>query len=116
MRFCHDPTRPCDFVIVGTDRISFVSIHRIRKIHSTIADIVQEYGWAIEKICRIPAISGSVSRELWLCSYYGTWRFFRITDASPVELAPDGNLPALPVQDMAPPPAAVPVGGQECRV
>lgn len=102
MRFCHDAEYPCDLLIFSAGRYSFVSVYRIRKLHTTVEDIRREYNWAIEKIRCITAVPCTVTRELWLCSYYGTWRFFRIEDTGLSEIQYESRPVELPLHEVSP--------------
>jgi hypothetical protein len=106
----------CDFSIMGPERITFGRFRRARRIRCSI----EEIEWAFPEdiaVLRFIVSSLVISRELWIYSPKGVWRFFRILDGSILELGRDGlplavELPAetsaglLPVKGNAP---AIPV-------
>jgi hypothetical protein len=62
----------------------------MRHLRCTLEQLERE---AAEELAylRMIASSPAVSRELWICSPRGTFRFFRITDNGLVELDRDGR-------------------------
>jgi len=89
MHYQHEPGNLCDFSIMSPDRVAFVRVKRVRRLCCTIEELVWNFAPEIAAI-RIIASSPVIFRELWICSPKGAWRFFRICDASILELGRDG--------------------------
>ena len=114
--YLHERGLVCDFTIMSPERITFGRFRRARRIRCS----PEEIEWAFpEDIATLRFIVSSlvISRELWIYSPKGVWRFFRILDGSILELGRDGlplavELPAetsaglVPVKGKAP---AIPV-------
>jgi hypothetical protein len=81
-----DPECPCDFQILNNREDVFVRVKRSRCLYCSLAEMEALYRESIQKLRLIP-LSASVQRELWVCSRYGRWRFFRITDTGMEEIA-----------------------------
>jgi hypothetical protein len=79
------------FAIFGIDFVSIVGIRRARRIHCCPSEILWEFANTIAGL-KCAVLTRQVLRELWLCSYHGTWRFFRITDSDLAELDLEGRL------------------------
>jgi hypothetical protein len=60
------------------------------EILATIQQITQDFNEEITQL-RIIARDKAITAELWLRSKHGTWRFFRVTPDSLVELDRQGN-------------------------
>lgn len=88
-------------MILGADRFSIVRIKRTRHLWCTPQEMEAQFSEPIMRLRRIPA-SPFVSRELWVWSQYGTWRFFRIEDAGIVELDRDGKILTTPRPEHVP--------------
>ena len=83
-----------DFGIVSVIPIAFVSVKRAEHILASVVEIARDFHDAILRL-RLVASSAAISRELWLRSKHGTWRFFLVTASGLVELDREGKpLPA----------------------
>jgi hypothetical protein len=93
--FRHGPGMICTFVIYIAGLVAHVRIKRMRHIRCTVQWLERE---AAEELAGLRMIASSlaISRELWICSPRGNFRFFRIMEDSLVELDRDGRL--LPAQ------------------
>jgi hypothetical protein len=80
---------PCDFTIMSPGRVAFVCVRHIRRLRCTTIELQRKFPDTIMTL-RLIASSPAISRELWICSPKGVWRFFRITDESFIELGMDG--------------------------
>jgi hypothetical protein len=89
----HGPESRYDFTITGTLPVSFILVRFAPRILAALQDLEVEFRRAIHELSAIAA-DGSVSRELWLRSKHGTWRFFRIIGNGIVEIGRDGRLVA----------------------
>jgi hypothetical protein len=85
------PENLYDFTIVSAIPLAFVRVSYCARIHAPVAEFVNEFRDELFRLGRIPAHT-SISRELWLRSRHGTWRFFRLTADSLVEMGQDGML------------------------
>jgi hypothetical protein len=94
MHYRHEPGSLCDFSIMGPDRIGLVRVRRVRRLSCTIEELSRQCAPEIAAL-RIVVSSPAISREIWLCSPRCAWRFFRVLDASIIELGRDG-LPVAP--------------------
>jgi len=83
------PENLYDFTIVSVIPLAFVRVAYCSRIHAPAAELVNGFHDELSGLCRIPAHTG-ISRELWLRSRHGTWRFFRLTPDALVELGQDG--------------------------
>lgn len=92
-----EPGRICDFSIMNPDRVAFVRVKRVRRLCWTIDELARQFAPEIAAL-RIIVSVPTISREIWICSPKGVFRFFRICDGSIVELGWDGMqlAPALP--------------------
>ena len=79
----------CDFSVMSPGLVSFVCSMRLLLLTSTPGDILHDFAAAIGRL-RFIASSPAISRELWLRTPRGAWRFFRVLDESILELGPDG--------------------------
>jgi hypothetical protein len=84
------PENIFNFTIVSPVLVAFVRVRFISRILAGPADIVAEFRDAIQRL-RAIVQAGVISRELWLRSKHGTWRFFRVTDAGIVEIDKEGE-------------------------
>jgi hypothetical protein len=89
--YVHGPGMICTFTIVSPGREAQVSIKRVRHLRCSPQWLERETANAIAGL-RLIVSSDDISRELWICSPTGTFRFFRVLDSSLIELGPDGNL------------------------
>jgi hypothetical protein len=110
-QFVHGPDMICTFVIYLAGCVAHVRIHRVRRLRCTHAWIEREAADALITLRSIVS-SPAISRELWICSPRGSYRFFRVLDTGLMELGRDGlpvpvHAPA-PAQVQIPVPAAVP--------
>lgn len=84
------PESSCDFVIITAVPIAFVRARFAPRILATPAEFERDFAPDIISLRSIGAGCG-ISRELWLRSKHGTWRFFRVGDNGLVELGRDGR-------------------------
>lgn len=84
--FRKDRECPCDFEIVNNQEVVFVRVKRTRCLHRPLLELETEYHEAVLRLRAVPS-APSVSRELWVCSRHGRWRFFRIMEAGMEEVA-----------------------------
>lgn len=84
------PEHLYDFTITATEPVAFVLVKFAGRILSPLAEIGAIYH---DEIIRLNLITNNttISRELWLRSKHGTWRFFRIAENGLVELDRDGQ-------------------------
>jgi hypothetical protein len=93
--YVHGPSMICTFTIVSPGKEAQVSIKRFRHLRCSPQWLEREASNAIAGL-RLIVSSNDISRELWICSPTGAFRFFRVLDSSLIELGPDGNpLPAV---------------------
>jgi hypothetical protein len=93
--YVHGPGMICTFTIVSPGREAQVSIKRVRHLRCSPQWLEREASNAIAGL-RLIVSSNDISRELWICSPTGAFRFFRVLDSSLIELGPDGNpIPAV---------------------
>ncbi|NMB78666.1 MAG: hypothetical protein GYA23_06175 [Methanomicrobiales archaeon] len=81
---------PAVLVITGNSRVTFVRIRRIESIRRSPAEIEAEDREAIALLRTIPG-NNTISRELWVYSKFGTWRFFSVEDGWLLEIHRDGS-------------------------
>ena len=79
----------CDFTIMSSGRIAFVCVTPVRRLRCTTTELYRKFPDTITAL-RLIACSPVISRELWIRSPKGVWRFFRINDESFTELGNDG--------------------------
>ena len=79
----------CDFTIMSHGRVAFVCVKHIRRLRCTTVELTRKFPDTIAAL-RLIADSPVISRELWIRSPKGVWRFFRINDESFTELGNDG--------------------------
>lgn len=79
------------FTILANGMIAFVRVRFAARILASPAEIAATFK---EEILRLRAVTqdAAISRELWLRSKHGTWRFFRVTAEGLVELDRDGQV------------------------
>jgi hypothetical protein len=85
MRYQQRRGNICDFSIMSPGLVCFVCAMRLVKLSSTPEDILHDSAPAIGDL-RFIASSPAISRELWLRTPRGAWRFFRVLDDSILEL------------------------------
>jgi hypothetical protein len=81
---------PCDFTIMSPGRVAFVCVKHIRRLRCTTVELTRKFPETITAL-RLIADSPVISRELWIRSPKGVWRFFWINDESLLELGTDGT-------------------------
>jgi hypothetical protein len=87
----HGQEKLYEFTIVSVIPIAFVRVTYCAQIHAHIADLAMEFRDKLNRLCLITRHE-AISRELWLRSRHGTWRFFRLMGDNLVELGRDGQL------------------------
>jgi hypothetical protein len=90
----HISEKMYDFSIVSGIPLAFIRVSSCKQIHATVSEITEEFRDELLKLMMITA-HDAVSRELWLRSRHGRWRFFRLAGRDLIELGRDGHL--LPV-------------------
>lgn len=80
-----------DLTIVSTIPLAFVRVTYCAQIFAPVAELSGMFHNDLERLRRIAA-HRIISRELWLRSRHGRWRFFRLTEDMLVELGPCGEL------------------------
>jgi hypothetical protein len=78
-----------DFVISTAVPVAFVRVKYTDRILLTLEEAEKYYHEAITGLRAIVSTE-NISRELWVRSRHGTWRFFRVMKTSLVELSRDG--------------------------
>ncbi|RPI37696.1 MAG: hypothetical protein EHM53_10205 [Methanoregulaceae archaeon] len=78
------------FAIFGIDFVSLVGIRRARRLWAGPEEICREFHDTIARL-KTAVLTSHVVRELWLCSYHGTWRFFQIVGWDLSELDREGR-------------------------
>lgn len=91
MQFVPEAGMVCNFMIRGAGRIIFVRIKRAARLHGKVPELAADHDELIAGLRTLPG-SGPVTRELWLYSKKGIWRYFRVTDTGIEETGPDGEL------------------------
>jgi hypothetical protein len=81
---------PCDFTIISPGRVTFVCVKHIRRLRCTTNELLRKFPETIVAL-RLVVSSTTISRELWICSPRGAWRFFRIGNESVTELGTNGE-------------------------
>lgn len=89
----------CSFVIYMTGLVAHVRIKRVERIRIT-PDWVERAAAEDIAALRFIASSPGISRELWIYTPKGAFRFFRVLDDSLVEIDRSGQL--MPDQPPAP--------------
>lgn len=84
------PEKLYDFTIVSTLPVAFVRVTSCTCIHVPVAELAIEFR---DKILRLRMVMNhdAISRELWVRSRHGTWRFFRLSGECLVELERNGQ-------------------------
>jgi hypothetical protein len=83
------PETQYDFTITAVTPVSFVRVKYAGRILAPLSEILESYR---DEIFRLRSITNNtgISRELWLRSKHGTWRFFRVTEEGLIELDRSG--------------------------
>ncbi len=105
MRYQHWRGNVCDFSLMSPGLVSFVCVMRLIRLSSTPEDILHDFSSVIGQL-RFIASSPAISRELWLRTPRGAWRFFRVLDDTLLELD-RGGMPLANGTGPATLPAAV---------
>ncbi len=111
--FRHEPDMICSFVIYIVGLVAHVRIRRVERIRITPEWLEREAAADLAAL-RFIASSPEISRELWIYTPKGTFRFFRVLANSLAELDRNGQL--MPDQPPVPKrrkiPAATPPFGK----
>jgi len=91
----YGPESRYDFTITETLPVAFVRVRYAERILATLNEIAAVFRDDILRLRPIANVA-SISRELWLRSKHGTWRFFLIENSGLVELGRDGRPLGLP--------------------
>ena len=92
--FRHEPDMICSFVIYIVGLVAHVRIRRVERIRITPEWLEREAAADLAAL-RFIVSSPEISRELWIYTPKGTFRFFRVLDTTLRELDQDGQ----PLQD-----------------
>lgn len=98
--FLQAPGLICNFVIYLAGLVAHVRVMRVRRLRCTLAWLEREVADALAGL-RMIASSPAISRELWICSPRGIFRFFRVSAKGLEELDRDGR--PLPADESFPP-------------
>jgi hypothetical protein len=85
------PEKMYDFTIVSSIPVAFVRVTSCTRIHVLIAELAVEFQDELLQL-RMITRHDTISRELWVRSRHGTWRFFRLAGECLVELERDGQI------------------------
>ena len=89
--FRHEPDMICSFVIYIVGFVAHVRIRRVERIRIT-PDWLEREAMADLAALRFIVSSPEISRELWIYTPKGTFRFFRVLANSLAELDRNGQL------------------------
>ena len=89
--FRHEPDRICSFVIYITGLVAHVRVRRVERIRIT-PEWLEREATADLAALRFIASSPEISRELWIYTPKGLFRFFRVLADSVAELDRNGQL------------------------
>lgn len=89
--FRHEPDMICSFVIYIVGLVAHVRIRRVERIRITPEWLEREAAVDLAAL-RFIASSPEISRELWVYTPKGTFRFFRVLAGSLAELDRNGQL------------------------
>jgi hypothetical protein len=91
----YGPESRYDFTITDTIPVTFIRVRFAPRILATLDEIARDFH---DEILRLRPITNdaAISRELWLRSKHGTWRFFRLSGDGLVEIGRDGRVIAIP--------------------
>ena len=84
------PENLYDFTIVSAIPVAFVRVSSCTRIHVPGAEIAMDFQDELLQL-RMVTRHDAISREFWLRSRHGTWRFFRLTGECLIELGQDGQ-------------------------
>jgi len=106
--FRHEPDMICTFVIYIIGLVAHVRVRRVERIRFTTEWLEREAAADLAAL-RFIASSPEISRELWVYTPKGAFRFFRVLEDSLVEFDRSGNpLPGQPPVPARTMPAAAP--------
>jgi hypothetical protein len=106
--FRHEPDMICTFVIYIIGLVAHVRVRRVERIRFTTEWLEREAAADLTAL-RFIASSPEISRELWVFTPKGTFRFFRVLENSLVEFDRSGiPLPGQPPVPARAMPAATP--------
>nr|WP_319375818.1 hypothetical protein [uncultured Methanoregula sp.] len=74
----YGPESRYDLIITETTPVAFVRVRYAGRILATVQEIAAAYRDEILRL-RLITNDAAISRELWLRSKHGTWRFFRVS-------------------------------------
>ena len=106
MRYQYRRGNTCDMTIMIAGLVVFVTVKRLDRLTCLPEDIAHDFSGAIS-LLRFIVSSPGISRELWLCTPHGAWRFFRILDDRIIEIDRDGR----PIGKNSTGPATLPAAG-----
>jgi hypothetical protein len=89
--FRHEPDMICSFVIYIIGLVAHVRVRRVERIRITPEWLEREAAADLAAL-RFIASSPEISRELWIYTPKGTFRFFRVLASSLAELDRSGQL------------------------
>ncbi len=89
--FRHEPDMICTFVIYCIGLVAHVRVRRVERIRITPEWLEREAAADLAAL-RFIASSPEISRELWIHTPHGTFRFFRVLADSVAELDRTGQL------------------------
>ncbi len=84
------PERVYDISILSKIPIAFAKVMFAPQIMKEIEDLADDFKDEIAKL-RVIARDAAITAELWLRSKHGTWRFFKVTATSLIELDREGK-------------------------
>jgi len=84
------PERIYDIAIVSKIPVTFASVMYGPKILAGIPELVEYYKKDLARL-RLIVHDAAVTAELWIRSKHGTWRFFRVTPSTLVEIDREGK-------------------------
>lgn len=87
----YGPESRYDFTITETLPIAFVRVRYAERLLATLNEIAAVFRDDILRLRPIANVA-SISRELWLRSKHGTWRFFCVTADGIVEIDRHGQV------------------------
>jgi hypothetical protein len=85
-----NPESLFDFVIVSVLPVAFVRVKYAARFLVPLIEIASGFSDDLARLRSLPE-DAAISRELWLRSKHGSWRFFRITAGDIAELGRDGR-------------------------
>jgi hypothetical protein len=85
MKFCSGPESMCDFMIRTPTSLVFVRVKRFDRITSGLPVIEAEHRSQVLQLRSFPG-SAIITRELWIYSKHGTYRYFRVGNTTLEEI------------------------------